>query len=66
MSKGGHSPANIAHHLGGMDFPAGKQDLINHAKGKNAGQDVMEIVKEMPDREFGSMADVMKGVRKVE
>ena len=66
MSKGGHSPTNIAHHLGGIDFPAGKDDLIKHAEGKNADQDVMEILTQMPEREYGSMADVMKGVGEVE
>ncbi|MBV8522161.1 MAG: DUF2795 domain-containing protein [Acetobacteraceae bacterium] len=29
---GGQSPANVTHHLNGIDFPAKKQDLIKHAK----------------------------------
>lgn len=63
---GGHSPANVAHHLSGIDFPANKQDLVRHAKEKNADQEVIQVLDQMPDQDYGSMADVMKGVGKVE
>lgn len=63
---GGHSPANVAHYLSGIDFPARKQDLVDHAKGQNADQEVIQDLDQMPDQDYGSMADVMKGVGKVE
>ncbi|WP_119460778.1 DUF2795 domain-containing protein [Rhodospirillaceae bacterium SYSU D60014] len=63
---GGHSPANVAHHLSGIDFPASKQDLVRHAKEKNADQEVIQVLDQMPDQDYGNMADVMKGVGKVE
>lgn len=63
---GGQSPSNIAHHLAGIDFPAKKEDLVQHAKQKHAEEDVLEILEQMPDQEYGNMADVMKGVGEVE
>jgi hypothetical protein len=63
---GGHSPANIAHSLKGIDFPAKKQDLVEHARKNNAEDAVMEILRQMPEQEYHTMADVMKGVGQVE
>lgn len=63
---GGHSPANVSHHLKGIDFPANKDDLVRHAQQGGAEKEVMEVLHQMPDREYGSMADVMKGVGEVE
>ena len=59
--KSGHSPANVTRHLGGIDFPASKQDLVKHAQGNGANDEVMDVLNRMPDREYGNMADVMKG-----
>jgi len=57
---GGHSVANVTHALRGMDFPAHKKDLIQQAKQNHAPQDAIKEIEQMDDREFGSMADVMK------
>lgn len=62
----GHSPANIAEQLGGIDFPASKQDLVQHAQQGGTDGDAMEIIEQMPERTYNSMADVMKGVGEVE
>lgn len=63
---GGHSPSNIARFLKGIDFPASKDDLVKHAKGNEAEDAVLEILSQMPEETYRSMADVMKGVGKVE
>jgi Protein of unknown function (DUF2795) len=63
---GGRSPANITHHLKGIDFPASRKDLERHAKKNDADEEILEVIRQMPDEEYGSMADVMKGVGKVE
>lgn len=63
---GNASPANVAHHLKGIDFPAGKEDLVKHARQGGADDEALGVIKQMPDREYGSMADVMKGVGEVE
>lgn len=60
--QGGHSPANIAHYLSGIDFPATREDLLRHARSHDADDEVLEVLDHMPNRDYGSMADVMKGV----
>lgn len=55
------SAANVTHALKGIDFPASKQDIIKHAQGNNADQVVLEELQNLPDEQYNSMADVMKG-----
>jgi len=57
---GGQSPANVTKHLKGIDFPASKQDLLKHAHQLKAEQVVIDEIQQMDDREYNSMADVMK------
>lgn len=45
--------------LKGIDFPANKEDLLEHAKKNGAEDAVLEMIEKMPDGEFGNMADVM-------
>jgi len=61
---GGHSPANVTKYLSGINFPAKKSDLISHAKKNKADKSVMDELKNFPDQEYSSMADVMKGYGK--
>ena len=63
---GGKSPANITHHLKGADFPASRADLEKCAKDNNAEEEVMEVIRALPDERYESMADVTKGVGQVE
>lgn len=58
---GGGSPANVAQYLKGIDFPAGKEDLLRHAKKNHAEKAVLEQLERMPEEEYESMSDVMKG-----
>lgn len=67
MTKGvgGQSPANVTHHLKGIEFPAGKEDLVEQAEENGADQEVLDVIRQMPDQDYGSMADVMKGYGEV-
>lgn len=60
------SPATIEKHLKGIDYPAGKEDLVRHARGQNAPDDVLAVLQRMPDREYGSAADAAKGIGQAE
>lgn len=62
---GGSSPSNIAHHLKGIDFPAGKEQLLECARNNNADQEVVKTIEQMPDTQYGDMAEVMKGYGEV-
>lgn len=66
IGMGGHSPSNILHHLKGIDFPANKDGLVERAKKNDADQDILDVIRQLPDTEYQSMADVLKGVGKVQ
>ncbi len=52
------SPIDIQKALGGMDYPASKEDLVKHAEDKGADDAVLETLRNLPDREFDSPTDV--------
>ncbi|WP_407297527.1 DUF2795 domain-containing protein [Stutzerimonas zhaodongensis] len=58
---GGESPANVTTYLKGIDYPAQKEDLLQHAQKNGAEPEVLDVLKGMPDQEYNNMADVMKG-----
>jgi hypothetical protein len=61
---GGHGPANIMKHMKGMDFPAGKREIVEHAR-KSTGpdtDDVVQVLGRIADRIYNSPAEVMKEV----
>jgi len=62
--QSGGSVANVTHSLKGVRFPARKADLLNRAKKNDAERAVLELVGEMPDQDYRTMADVMKGFGK--
>jgi hypothetical protein len=59
------SAVDLAKQLGGMDFPANKQGIIDYAQQKNASEEMMNILRQMPEREYGNMADVEQGFGEV-
>jgi hypothetical protein len=55
------SPVNVTCALRGVDFPASKTMLVEQARNRGAGQDVLEALDSFPhDKEFKSMAEVIK------
>lgn len=62
---GGESPANVTTYLKGIDYPANKEQLVQQAQKNGAESAVMDVLNNMPDQEYGNMADVMKGYGEV-
>lgn len=56
------SPIEVTRYLDGVDFPADRQALLRHARRQKAGEEILQLLDQMPNRDYGSMADVMKGV----
>jgi hypothetical protein len=46
------SPIELQKHLSGVDYPAGKADLIDRAKQQGAGDDVLQVLQQIPEREY--------------
>lgn len=45
-------------YLGGIDYPAGKSELISHARSKNAPDAVIQVLEMFQDKSFNSAAEV--------
>ena len=54
------SPIKVQKALKDMDYPAKKEDLVKHAKERNASDEVMQDINELPDKEYTNAADVSK------
>jgi hypothetical protein len=63
MSRpGGGSMANVAHYLRGIDFPAGRQEVMRHARDQDAPEVVMGQLQRLDDRRFSNMAEVIHAI----
>jgi len=60
------STAEVEAFMKGINLPAKKQDLINHAKRSNAPDNVIAVLSRMPDRDYTTAADVAQGVGQIE
>ena len=57
------NPIQLQKALGGMNYPASKDDLVKHAENRDADKKVLSALKDMPDSEtYESAADVNKHV----
>jgi hypothetical protein len=56
------SPIDIQKALGGMDYPATKEQIVKHAQDNGAGDDVLEALKGIEDREYEGPSGVSKAV----
>lgn len=65
MAGSGHVSADLGRFLKGVEFPAKQTDLVERAKENGANQGVIEVLSKMAEREYESMADVMKAFGEV-
>lgn len=54
----------MTHALKGIHFPASRADLVKHARHNKADATVLESIEAMPDQQYGTIAEVMKGFGK--
>jgi hypothetical protein len=64
------SAAAIAKILSGVNFPRNKDELIqyaetNRSKVREAAGEVIQVIRELPNKTYNNMADVEKGVAEV-
>lgn len=55
---------NVAQHLEGIDFPADRQMLIDHARDQGASVEVLDVLETIPDRNYESIDEVTEEVGK--
>ena len=63
------SASAISRILAGIDFPKKKNELVNyaeeHTEQVEAAQQVIQVIRDLPDRTYNSMAEVQKGLSQV-
>jgi len=66
---GGHSPSMVMHHLKGLKtdmFPIGKKDILQQVQKNGAPKEVMDVLNGLPDKDYNSLPDIMKGIGSAE
>jgi hypothetical protein len=56
------SPIDIQKALSGMDYPAGKEDIVRHAEQNGADGEVLDALKKIEDREYEGPSGVSSAV----
>lgn len=54
------SPIEVQKALKNIDYPVNKKQLIAHAKKHDASSKVIEVLEDLPDKEYTNAADVSK------
>lgn len=56
------NPIELQKHLGGVDYPASRDDLVKKAEENGADDEVLEALRGIPDREYDAPTAVTKAV----
>ncbi|WP_317064364.1 DUF2795 domain-containing protein [Methanoculleus caldifontis] len=59
------SPIDLQSYLKGVDYPAGKGDLIDHARKNNAPEDMIAALEQFSDRTYRSTTEVSEEFGKI-
>ncbi|WP_035279946.1 DUF2795 domain-containing protein [Actinokineospora spheciospongiae] len=46
------NPIELQKHLSGVDYPASRQDLVEHARSDGASEEILQALENMPDRTY--------------
>ena len=46
------NPIQAQKFLGGMNYPAGKDEIVQHAEGQGADDDILSVLRQIPDRQY--------------
>ena len=45
-------PVQARKFLGGMNYPAGKDEIVNYAEPQGADENVLSVLRRIPDRQY--------------
>jgi hypothetical protein len=60
------NPIQVQKFLSGMDYPASKEEIVDHAKSKGADENIMQTLEQLPDESFETPADVSKAIGQID
>ncbi|MFC8918872.1 DUF2795 domain-containing protein [Streptomyces sp. WAC05374] len=58
------NPIEMQKALGGVNYPASKEEIVDQASKHKAGQEVMQALKSLPEKQYESPAAINKEVGK--
>lgn len=56
------NPIQLQKFLKGMDYPAAKEELVEHARDQGADENALSVLERLPDEPYETPADVSKAV----
>lgn len=59
------NPIQLQKYLGGIDYPADKNTLLEHAQRSGADDGVLQVLRDLPMDRFNSPNDVSEAVGKI-
>ena len=59
-------PCTLAKAFQTLEFPAPKQELVECAETQRLMPEMMQLLQQIPDREYQNLADVFKAIGQVE
>jgi hypothetical protein len=60
------NPIQIQKYLKGMHYPASKDEVVSHAKEHDADKESMDVLNQLPEKDYETAADVSKAIGQVE
>ncbi|MGH1393258.1 MAG: DUF2795 domain-containing protein [Trichormus sp.] len=61
------NPVQIQKHLKGVDYPANKQELIQHAQKQGADRNILSLLEKLPENdEYDTPTDVNKAIGEID
>lgn len=56
------SPIEVQKHLGGVSYPAQRDELVDAARGNGAGDDIVQALQSLPGQSYDGPDQVMKAL----
>jgi predicted Ser/Thr protein kinase len=60
------STSQVQNYLENIQYPCTQQDLFDTAEGEGADADVLDILDDLPEREYESPIDVNRAINDIE
>lgn len=60
------NPVQVQKFLGGVDYPATRDDLVSYAKQQGADNNILQTIQSLPYDNFDTPADVSEAVGEME
>lgn len=59
------SPIEVQKYLHGLEYPAQREEIIDKAEEEGADDDILNLLQQLPDKEYESPTEVSSAVAKL-